>query len=197
MLPFIALALQLLPFVSKVPEVVEALKGGRAAEAAVKVLEVAQAVTRESDPNSAVATIKNDPVLQGKLQELLSAERIKFAELALEETKVLVEDTSDARHTFAQDRGVYRLGVVVLATFATVAGLCIYGAFRLLLDDDLKSVDVGVVAAVFGFLGTVVGYVAANAQQVISYFFGSSRGSADRGRDMAEAFKGLAKRGTP
>jgi hypothetical protein len=49
------------------------------------------------------------------------------------------------------------------------------------------------VAAVFGFLGTVVGYVAANAQQVVSYFFGSSRGSQDKSAAMAEAIKSLPK----
>ena len=51
--------------------------------------------------------------------------------------------------------------------------------------------DVAIVATVAGLVGTVVGYVAANAQQVVSYFFGSSRGSADKTAAMATTISRL------
>lgn len=110
-------------------------------------------------------------------------------QIALDETKVYVADTDAARKAHADDRGVYWLGICVLLTFAGVMGLALYGSYKLLMDDSLRHVNPGVLAAVFGFLGTAVGYVAANAQQVVSYFFGSSRGSTDKSRDMAEAIK--------
>lgn len=155
---------------------------------------IAQAVSGAT-PEQMIALRKLDTDFQRDMQLAGYKDAEDLRHVELEKDKLYVEDTDKARHAFATDKGVFRLGVVILLTFALIMGLSIYGAFRLLLDDDLKTVDPGVVAAVFGFLGTIVGYVAANANQVISYFFGSSRGSNDKSRDMAEAFKGLAKRG--
>lgn len=112
----------------------------------------------------------------------------EFAKIALDETKTYVGDTQHARDRFRESRGVYWLGIAVLITFAAVMAGSLYGAFKI-LTGGLTIKDLGTVAAVFGFLGTVVGYVAANAQQVVSYFFGSSRGSKDKDREMAEAVK--------
>src|SRR4051812_37462380 len=131
MLPLVALALQFLPLLTKVPEVVGALKGGRALEAAEKVVDIAKTVSGAIDPAAAVAAVNADPALQAKLQEALIAERVRFAELALEETKVYVADTSDARHVNAGDRGVYWLGVIILMTFAVLVGFGMYGAYQI------------------------------------------------------------------
>lgn len=114
----------------------------------------------------------------------------ELAKITLDETKTFVVDTQHSRQTFAADRGVYWLGIAVLMTFALVMSLSLYGAYNI-LTGGLHVQDVGVVAAVFGFLGTVVGYVAANAQQVVSYFFGSSRGSKEKTDRMADAIQRL------
>lgn len=191
-LPLLALALKLLPFASAIPEVIRAFGGNKAADAADKVVSVAKAITGESEPEAAVEKVIQDPALQLEFQKALIAERITFRQMEIEETKVFVADTADARMRFHTDRGVFWLGILVLLTFALIVGLALFGSYALLMDEELKQVDPGITAAVFGFLGTIVGYVAANAQQVISYFFGSSRGSNEKSRDLADAVKKLS-----
>lgn len=154
-----------------VERVVEAIKGG------------------SLTPDQIVAIRQADDALKVKLRELDLDEK-KIEQMA---EKMYVDDTQNARQAHAGDRGVYWLGIAVLGTFAAVMIASMYGCYQI-LTDGLKVKDIGIVAAVFGFLGTVVGYVAANAQQVVSYFFGSSRGSMDKSRDMAEALKSLPGR---
>lgn len=149
-----------------VERVVEAIKGG------------------SLTPDQVVAIRAADNALKVKLRELDLDEK-KIEQMA---EKMYVDDTANARQAHAGDKGVYWLGIAVLGTFAAVMIASMYGCYQI-LTDGLKVKDIGVVAAVFGFLGTVVGYVAANAQQVVSYFFGSSRGSMDKSRDMADAIK--------
>lgn len=190
MAPLIAWALKLAA-TGVIPEVVRALGlgGEKAADAAEKVVSVAEAITG-AQGQQAVDLIQAKPELQVELQKRLADERQFFADLEFKREQLYVGETQDARHVHAGDRGVYWLGIAVLATFAIVMVACLYGAYKL-LTGGLTIKDIGIVAAVFGFLGTIVGYVAANAQQVVSYFFGSSRGSTDKSREMADAIKKL------
>lgn len=116
----------------------------------------------------------------------------EMTKLGLEETKAFIGDTQDARAKHAQNSNVFRLGVFILITFAAIVGLSMWGSY-LLLSGGITVNDVGIVAAVFGFLGTVVGYVAANAQQVVGFFYGSSKGSGDKTDAMAAAFAQLGQ----
>jgi hypothetical protein len=61
-------------------------------------------------------------------------------------------------------------------TFAVVMGAALYG-FYVLLTGKLPVENAAVVGMVAGFVGIVIGYVSANAQQVVSFFFGNSKGS--------------------
>ena len=112
-----------------------------------------------------------------------------MAEIGYKETALFVDDTKDARRANSDNNKVFWLGVVVLLTFATVMGFAMWGSYEMLSNGMGKDLDTGVVAAVFGFLGTAVGYVAANAQQVIAFFFGSSKGSKEKTDAMASAFR--------
>lgn len=114
-------------------------------------------------------------------------------ELGIKEQALYVDDTKHARDSHKGDRAVFRLGLAVLSTFALVMGFSMYGAYEL-LTGGMHVQDMGVVAAVFGFLGTVIGYVAANAQQVVAYFFGSSAGSKQKTDAMSEAVSNMASR---
>lgn len=118
----------------------------------------------------------------------------EMAKLGLQEATLFVSDTQDARAKYAQNRAVFWLGVMILLTFASIVGLSMWGCY-LLLSGGVTIKDVGIVAAVFGFLGTVVGYTAANAQQVVGFFYGSSKGSGDKTDAMVAAFQkiGTAK----
>lgn len=187
-----------------VPFIGAAATGNVPALIALAAKEVSAAVGKpvEATPEAvgeAVANATPEQLVQLREREMAFKERMQemgfknveeLRRLDVEETKTFVGDTQHARNAHASDRGVYWLGIAVLVTFAGVMGGSLYGAYKI-LTGGLHITDVGVVAAVFGFLGTVVGYVAANAQQVVSYFFGSSRGSNDKSREMADAIKRL------
>lgn len=148
---------------------------------------IVEAIKGGSLSSEQVAAIRDaDNALKIRLKEL----ELDHEKIEQDTERAYLADTQDARKSNVGDRGVYWLGISVLVTFAVVMVACLYGCYQI-LTDGLKVKDIGIVAAVFGFLGTVVGYVAANAQQVVSYFFGSSRGSQQKSDAMAEAFKSL------
>ncbi len=127
-----------------------------------------------------------------KMQALGFQHVEEMAKLGFQETQAFIGDTQDARNKHAQNKLVFWLGVTILVTFAAIMGFSMYGSY-LLLSGGITIKDVGIVAAVFGFLGTVVGYAAANAQQVVGYFFGSSKGTGDAREAMSNAFNQLGQ----
>ena len=191
MAPFIALALKLAPFL--IPEAVKALGGDKAGEAATAVMEVAKKVAGV-EGEEAVAAINNNPALQGQFALAMSAERVRFRELDVEEQRIAAEDKANARKTFGTDRAVFWLGMAVLATYSVVLGGALYGAYWLLVAGGMAALDAGSVAAVFGLIGAIVGYIASDAKMVISYYFGSSRGSSDKSDTLAKAFSAMVKK---
>ena len=145
----------------------------------------------EAEVAAAVAGANPDQLLAMKKADQDFA--IKMKELDIDLDKAFIADTSDARHVFAQDKGVFRLGIVILVTFGIIMCAVLWGSFEL-MTGGITIKDVAIVATVSGLVGTVVGYVAANAQQVVSYFFGSSRGSADKTAAMAQAVQNLGRK---
>nr|WP_315242078.1 hypothetical protein [uncultured Albidiferax sp.] len=149
---------------------------------------------------SAVAHATPEQLLALKDRELGFQERMQamgfthvedMARLAVEEAKVFVADTADARHANSGDTKVYWLGISVLGTFAILMVLVLLGCYRFVIGE--AKMDMGAVAVVAGLIGTVVGYAAANAQQVVSYFFGSSKGSKDNGQRLGDALSETMK----
>jgi hypothetical protein len=65
-------------------------------------------------------------------------------------------------------------------------GAVLYGCWQLLAG-GITIKDVSVVAAISGLVGSVVGYVAANAQTVVNFIFGGSLGSEKKSDAMAAA----------
>ena len=97
----------------------------------------------------------------------------------------LIADTSDARHVFGQKDNVFVMGCIILLGFALLMGFVLWGCF-LLMTKKMEA-DPAMVAVCASLIGTVVGYVAANAQQVVSFFYGSSKGSKDSGDRIGQA----------
>lgn len=85
-------------------------------------------------------------------------------------------------------RGLFWLGVCVLSIFFIINLSCLYGCFQI-LTGGLVIKDTSVTTVVFGLICTINGYVASSATQVLSYFFGSSKGSADKTAAMADAMR--------
>lgn len=109
-----------------------------------------------------------------------------YAKLNQETEIAYISDTADARKY--KDNNVFWLGVVILTMFAVVMGMALYGTYGI-ISGGIPIKDVSVVATISGFVGTIIGYVASNAQQVVSYFYGSSAGSAQKTTEMASTFQ--------
>lgn len=152
---------------------------------------IAHAVANAT-PDQVMAMRDRDATFQERMQAMGFNHVEELAKIGLQEVQTYVQDTADARSKNAANDKVFWLGVAVLFTFGLVMCLCLYGAYSI-MTGGITIKDVAVVAAVSGFVGTVVGYVAANAQQVVAYFFGSSKGSQDKTTAMADAFKGLGQ----
>lgn len=117
---------------------------------------------------------------------------IKMKEMDIDVLKVnqagdlaYVADTADARKSFGGNENVFVLGCIILSGFAILMGFVLTGCF--LLMTGYFKVDPNVAAICAGLIGTVIGYVAANAQQVVSYFYGSSKSSKDSGDRVGQA----------
>lgn len=97
---------------------------------------------------------------------------------------LVVDDRKDARLQNSARDAVWWIAAAVLATFAGTMLAVLYGSWTL-LSGGITIKDVSVVAAVSGLVGSVVGYVAANAQTVINFIFGGSLGSEKKTDAMA------------
>ena len=179
--------------VAKVAPTLGAALGGPFGGAATKFLAdkfLGNPDATEKDVSDYVINATPDGLL--KLKEL-DIEFEKFtAQLGVDIFKVEVGDVQHARETHQDNKGVYRLGVVILATFAVLMGFVLAGGWKL-LSHGIQDLDPGAAAAVFGLIGTVVGYIANNAQQVVTYFFGSSFGSKSKTDSLTQAIGRLGK----
>ena len=178
-----------------VPQLAKWITGSdKAEQVAQKAIDIARSVTGAQTGEDALEAIKANPDMVLQYRTAVLAQEVEMRKLGIEETKVFVDDTQDARDKFSQNDRVFYLGVVVLVAFASLSAFSLVGCYQL-LTKGLNGVDAGTVAAVATFVGTVIGYMAANAQQVISFFFGSSQGSKDKSDAMAQAVKGLGATG--
>lgn len=176
--------------------------GGPMAGAAVKV--IAGAVLGDENATEQQVT---ETVMQGlspealvKLREADNAFKVRMRELDIDLAKLnaateqaYLSDVQDARQSHGGSLGVFWLGIAILLTFAGVMVAVLWGSFQMIAG-LIPIKDAGFASTVAGLVGTVIGYVAANAQQVVGYFFGSSKGSADKTDAMAAAVRGVGQR---
>lgn len=165
--------------------------------AGAAIAELAGALLGNKDASEAdVITELSSGRLTGEqvvaIKQAANAFDIRMRELDIDVLKInaaadaaLIQDTSDARHTFGANENVFVLGCIILGAFGILMGLVLTGCFFLMTGR--VTVDPGTLAVCAGLIGTVVGYVAANAQQVVSFFYGSSKGSKDSGLAMGAA----------
>jgi len=132
------------------------------------------------DPSDIMTKMNLDPEAAVKLQELqlkhkerLEELKIEEAKVALEETKAYLADTQSARQrevavvqaTGKKDYNLYILAWTIVVGFFALTGI--------LMRYGLPADTSGVVNLLFG--GLVSGFAT-----VLGYFFGSSKGSADK-----------------
>lgn len=121
----------------------------------------------------------------------MEAAGLEIRKLEAETEQAYLSDVQDARKTHANDGGTFWMGVSILGIFAATMIMVLIAAFKILSRQIL--VDPGTAAVVFTLIGTIVGYVAAQAQTVVNFVFGSSRGSAKKTDDLSSAVQQLAK----
>lgn len=139
-----------------IPEVVRALSGSKAADAAEKVVGVARAITGVNDPEMAVTKVIQDPALQIRMQEMLIAERLEYARLEIEDRK-----DARGREIKTGDKTPRNLAYLVTAGF--------FGTLAAVMTGHVKP-DTEVILILLGSLGTAW-------TGIIAYYFGSSAGS--------------------
>lgn len=149
--------------------------------------EAVAAAISGATPEQLLAVKQADQQFAERMTELGFKDKEALAELAVKEEQVFVGDTADARAKNANNDRVFWLGVVVLGTFAVIMGASLYGAYAL-LTGKLPVTNAAVIGMVAGFVGTIIGYASANAQQVVGFFFGSSKGSEQKSEAMSAAF---------
>lgn len=174
--------------------------GGPAGGIAVKIL-ADKLLGKEDATASDVANVLGAGLTAEQVALLKAAEQsfiVRMRELEIDvlrlnqQTEVAyMADTADARKSFAGKENVFLLGVCILVTFALLMGAVLVGCF--LMMTGYFKIDPATAAICAGMIGTVVGYVAANAQQVVSYFYGSNKGSKDAGEQMGIALTAAVK----
>lgn len=142
---------------------------------------------------SAAASGTLSPDIVQKIQAAENDFQIQLKNIALETERLglqrdqtYIADTQNARAVHGQNDRVFWLGIAVLCTFALVTISVLLGSVAI-LQGGIGIKDPGAIGMVSTMIGAVVGYVAAHAQQVVAYFFGSSQGSKDKSDQLSAA----------
>ena len=186
-LPLVPIAASLIA--EAVPGLLKVFGKDKQAEVAEKVVGIAKQVSGVEDPKEAALTIVNDPATLLEFKKAVMSQQTELERLGLQRETLYVDEVQDARKY--RDDKVFHLGTVVLLSFVIVMGIALLGIFAVVTGEVVA--DANVFAAVIGLVGAIIGYFAANAQQVVSYFFGSSAGSMRNGDRLADAIKSFKK----
>jgi len=179
--------------------------GGPLAGAAVGVLAEKVLGGSSGDPVTDEAKLAGilsggmTPELQAKVIEAETALKLEAMRMGLEEKKLdaatdhaYLNDVSDARKNTSMDKDVLGLGIAVLIVWGVLTAGTLLGLYKVLIG-GIEIEDIGIAATVFTVLGSIIGYVSNSAQQVLGYYFGSSRGSNQKTAAMAEAISNIRK----
>lgn len=169
--------------------------GGPLAGQAISMLGQALGLGDDASETTVAAAVSSGRLSGEQVVAMQQAEqdfKVKMEGLRIDVLKInqaadgaLIADTADARHVFGEHENVFLLGCIILGAFALLMGLVLTGCFFLMTGR--VQVDPSTMAVCSGLIGTVVGYVAANAQQVVSFFYGSSKGAKDSGQAVGAA----------
>ena len=189
-------------FIKSIAPTIGTALGGPLAGTAVKVLgdvllgkdgatqtDVEQAILGGLPPEVIARLKEADHAFSIRMKEL----DIDLAKLNADTEAAYLADVQNARNTMGRDVGVFWLGISILLTFAGVMTAVLWGSFAI-LTGGITVKDVAMVSAVSGLVGTVIGYVAAHAQQVVGYFYGSSQGSKAKTDALAQAVSQVTAR---
>lgn len=138
------------------------------------------------NPEEVMNAIQGDPNAMVKLRELENTHKQKLQELQLEETKAFLADIGSAREreaaivaaTGEKDYHLYILAYIVIASFFGLAGMLLYGVMFPDSSVKLAAEKLGNNPLVMLIIGALI----SGFTQVLSYFFGSSKGSSEKNK---------------
>lgn len=125
---------------------------------------------------AAVLTGGADALL--KIKEAESAFMIRMRELDIDLERIHQSDRGSARDREAKTGDSWTprvLAAVIVGGFLSMVYMVLSGYVQGLKDPTIATV-----------IGTLIGYVSAKADQVVSYYFGSSAGSRDKTAMLAK-----------
>jgi hypothetical protein len=162
------------------------LLGGPAGAAAGKM--VAGLFGADPDnPDEVMNAIQGDPEAMAKIRRFETKHQEKLQELQLEETKAFLADVDSARQreaaivaaTGEKDTHLYVLAYIVVGAFFALTAYLAYGQLN-----PAKS-ETAIDLSQNPLIMMIVGGVIAGFTQVLSYFFGSSKGSATKNKMLS------------
>lgn len=145
------------------------LLAGSAGETAGSL--IASALGCEADPDVVADTLKTDPDAYLKLQELEMNHKVELQKIQLQEAETYLADRQSARSreiettkaTGKRDWFMHALAGLFVAGFFVLMGILM---FRPVQENTILTM--------------VVGALVSGVSMVLSYFFGSSKGSNDK-----------------
>jgi uncharacterized membrane protein len=177
----------ILGIVGKVAPTIAGAIGGPFAGTAVGALSDALfGNTTASEKEVVSALINATPDQLAAIKKADQDFALKMRELDIDVTKAYIADTSDARHSFGANSRVFWLGISILIIFLICIVGILYACYNMITGDIIVR-DAGILATATGLIGSILGYVSANAQQVVGYYFGSSKGSSDKSDAIAKS----------
>jgi hypothetical protein len=156
------------------PTVATALGGplaGLAVEAIGKAIGMDDPTIDKVQDAFASGKLTGDQIVQLKLAEQNLIVRMEELSISREQLEYGDRDSARKRESAVKDNVNRNLAYLVIGSFMALVGATLLGYAR--VESALA--------------GTLVGYLSAKAEQVLAYYFGSTRGSAEKTALLAKA----------
>lgn len=155
--------------------------GGVAVKAACEALGLSEH-TQEA-LSTALSGAKPEDLLKLKQADQQFAKDMKALDVDLERIAAGDRDSARKRQMETKDNTPATLAYFIIGGFFVFSGALIYGF--LWMPEAMAKIP----AQGWVIIGTVYGYLAAEAKQAAAFFFGSSAGSKDKDNTLAEIAK--------
>lgn len=128
--------------------------------------------SQDETATAVIKTLTDDAEARMKARAFEAQHELDLRGLGIQEKKLENDDRADARkrESSIKDNTNKTLAFVIVGSFVAVVGGSLLGFAK--VDSALA--------------GTLVGYLSAKAEQVISYYFGSTSGSQEKTRLLAD-----------
>ncbi|NML32975.1 hypothetical protein [Paraburkholderia antibiotica] len=145
-----------------------------------------------AQPDDILATLNGNAQALAQAKQFELTHQQAMLKLTMDAQTALLRaeasDQQDARQRAVSLDALWWIAALVLITFAVIMAAVLVGSWRL-LQWGITIKDVSAVAAISGLVGSIVGYVAANAHTVINFLFGGSMGNEKNSAALAESVR--------